>query len=147
MLLHAGRRRTEKPVIIHTLYYYWWLLPRASPFVFHVGDRRQDAGWRFILQPRQQRRSQLSLISLLIIIPPNNLPADTFDNIMWSRSEVSANETEWGMLLSAALTLLIVVTGNAFTHASRNCDPAEPAQRILAEVVHRHVWKNEITAL
>lgn len=63
---------------------------------------------RFILQPRQQRCTQLSPMHLLIITPPNNLPRDTFDNIMWSRSEDSGNETEWWMLLSAALTLLIV---------------------------------------
>lgn len=38
--------------------------------------------------------AQLSLISLLIIIPPNNLAPDTFDSIVWYRSEDSANETE-----------------------------------------------------
>lgn len=61
-------------------------------------------------------RASSSLYSLLIIIPSNNLPSDTFDNIMWNRSEDSANETEWWILLSAALTLLIVLTDNTFTH-------------------------------
>lgn len=79
--------------------------------------RWQNAGWRFILQPRQQQRhSQLCLVSLLIIIPSSNLWSDTFDNIMWNRSEGSANETEWRMLLAIALTLLGIVAGHIFTH-------------------------------
>lgn len=35
---------------------------------------------------------------------------------MWNRSEDSANETQWWILLSDALTMLIVVTDNTFTH-------------------------------
>lgn len=90
----------------------------------------------------------VSLIYLLIIIPPNNLAPDTFDNIMWNRSEDSANETEWWMLLSTALTLLIVVTGSTFTHTLLwPCRAAGVAikikSRAFIEVVQRHVGGKE----
>lgn len=47
-----------------------------------------------LLGSRASSAAHSSLISLSIIIPPNNLPSDAFDNIMWNRSKDSVNETE-----------------------------------------------------
>lgn len=85
-------------------------------FRFVTGGRMLDGGL-FCSRASSAAHSSLSFLywsSYLPII----CRLTHLTTLCGAGSEDSANETEWWMSLSAALTLLIVVTGNTFTHTT-----------------------------